>query len=792
MSASKFLNVKKIIGNADAKAVFNSREMNKFIFILLMVLLKLFIVIPAIAISEYEVFQEGYDLYLSCEPAKASEKFEVFLREFPNSSARDAVLFWLGKALMQMGKLNDSERVFNQIKGDFPNSRFSSQATKELERIKSLLMVSRTNKASKEPGMIDKDILNIKAERDKLKELLEEEKRKIEVCEKRFVDDELNRKRVEEALKEKRVLEGRIKELEDQLKDNVNALRRMEEEKDNLLSELEKNRKEITNLDNLKKDTEVKENLLRDKQSEIAILREEKDSIIKKLTEYENNEKELKKQIDDEKKKAQVLEAELRQTVEECRGIREDRESLKLSLGEKIKEVELLDKKILKLVRREDDLKKEKEFATKEVFDLRKKIEELEDKASASDITKVIDERDRLRLLLNEEKRRYEEANSQIAFFKKREAELLSLNATMKDVMGERLLDLGQRLQICERDLVSLQNEISAKEAASEDFKKSIESMRKEVSRLRKFESEVQKLRGDLDQSRQFAEKVKALESQIEKDKKEGIELKSSLKKKDEEILRLIEEKKSLKRIVTELQDKMRDRSYKTLIIGDERFSPGYISSYMFKSQLIFSRIGVRDIPWRNGDLYEDFISEHILYEEAEKINLKRKDNLKELNKGLILTKEDIEYLDRFNLIKDFLNEELRKMTLERSAEAVVIKYTDDDRYEKAAMVIDIQNEIKAGFSLNEVLKLHPQAEYKKIANSDIKKLFGGLSDQFLDNEVVSTFSKDRFIVLKIRTEPLEYRPFEVYDKDKTKRLKEYISKLISALRSKRDVRFFD
>ena len=554
----------KIIGNADAKAVFNNREMNKFIFILLMVLLKLFIVVPAIAISEYEVFQEGYDLYLSCEPEKASEKFEVFLRKFPNSSARDAVLFWLGKALMQMEKLNDSERVFNQIKGDFPNSRFSSQATKELERIKSLLMVSGTNKALKEPGMIDKDILDIRAERDKLKELL------------------------------------------------------------------------------------------------------------------------------------------------------------------------------------------------------------------------------------NEEKRRYEEANSQIAFFKKREAELLNLNATMKDVMGGRLSDLGQRLQMCERDLVSLKNEISAKEAASEDFKRSIESMRKEVSRLRKFESEVQKLQDDLDQSRQYAEKVKALESQIEKDKKEGIELKSSLKKKDEEILRLIEEKKSLERIVTELQDNMRDRSHKTLIIGDQRFSPGYISSYMFKSQLIFSRIGVRDIPWRNGDLYEDFISEYILYEEAKKINLKRKDNLKELNKGLILTKEDIEYLDRFNLIKDFLDEELKKMTLERSAEAVVIKYTDDDRYEKAAMVIDIQNKIKNGLSPNKVLSLYPQAEYKRLAYEDIKGLLGELSDRLSDNQVVSTFNKEMFIVLKIRTEPLEYRPFEVYDKDMTKRLKKYISKLISALRSKGDVRFSD
>lgn len=133
----------------------------------------LFTVTISRAIDEYELFQEGYDLYLFCQPSRAVEKFEVFLKEFPDSSAKDSVLFWLGKALIQMGKLDDSVKVFNEIKSNYPNSPFNYQARKEVEKISSLTLKSVIDKPSDKVKISDRELIEVKSERDRLKLLAE-------------------------------------------------------------------------------------------------------------------------------------------------------------------------------------------------------------------------------------------------------------------------------------------------------------------------------------------------------------------------------------------------------------------------------------------------------------------------------------------------------------------------------------------------------------------------------------------------------------------------------------------
>ena len=51
---------------------------------------------------EVELFNKGYEYYLSYQPEKAVEEFKAFLKEFPGSSVKDAVMFWLGKSSIQL------------------------------------------------------------------------------------------------------------------------------------------------------------------------------------------------------------------------------------------------------------------------------------------------------------------------------------------------------------------------------------------------------------------------------------------------------------------------------------------------------------------------------------------------------------------------------------------------------------------------------------------------------------------------------------------------------------------
>jgi len=56
----------------------------------------------------------------------------------------------------------------------------------------------------------------------------------------------------------------------------------------------------------------------------------------------------------------------------------------------------------------------------------------------------------------------------------------------------------------------------------------------------------------------------------------------------------------------------------------------------------------------------------------------------------------------------------------------------------------------------------------------------------------VSTFNKERFMVIQIKEKPVEYRPFDPPSQIVDKRLREYISKWILTQRAKRDIRFSD
>ncbi len=84
---------------------------------------------------EFQLFDEAYKYYLSYQPEKAVEEFRIFLKEFPDSSAKDAVLFWLGKSLVQIKSVEEAKKIFSEIKQQFPESPFITYAKKEAEMI---------------------------------------------------------------------------------------------------------------------------------------------------------------------------------------------------------------------------------------------------------------------------------------------------------------------------------------------------------------------------------------------------------------------------------------------------------------------------------------------------------------------------------------------------------------------------------------------------------------------------------------------------------------------------------
>ena len=143
---------------------------------------------------ETELFNKGYEYLFSYKPDKAAETFRIFLKEFPESSARDAALFWLGKTLISMKLYGEAELTFQTIQKEFPDSPFIVFIDIEMEEIARVRSegssrdVSKTADAQKDapsmqakddkrPAEPDKKLTQLAAEKEKIEAMLTEERK---------------------------------------------------------------------------------------------------------------------------------------------------------------------------------------------------------------------------------------------------------------------------------------------------------------------------------------------------------------------------------------------------------------------------------------------------------------------------------------------------------------------------------------------------------------------------------------------------------------------------------------
>lgn len=85
--------------------------------------------------QEIELFSKGYQYLFSYKPDKAADTFRIFMKEFPQSSVRDASMFWLGKTLIGLKSYNEAEMMFQTLQKEFPESPYIGFIEIELEEI---------------------------------------------------------------------------------------------------------------------------------------------------------------------------------------------------------------------------------------------------------------------------------------------------------------------------------------------------------------------------------------------------------------------------------------------------------------------------------------------------------------------------------------------------------------------------------------------------------------------------------------------------------------------------------
>jgi len=286
--------------------------------------------------KESELFDYGYENYLSSQPEKAVEAFQTFLKEFPDSSAKDAAMFWLGKSLIQLYSFEEAKQVFSEMKQQSPESPFIAYLDRETEDIRRIEFVvhklkaelndtvkakiafeERLAKIEKKAELTEQDLSVAVEDRDKLRLWLEEEKAITEELKARLHD-------LEEKDAEVKILQDKLNEYQknqevrdEYLKQLTNERGQLDTQIQNLTNEIEALRVKIKEYEVIVSAIEEEKKKTEGFQVRIREL-EGKETVLKiLLAQVEEKQKDWKKEKDQFNSRIQQLEKDKAQVENE-------------------------------------------------------------------------------------------------------------------------------------------------------------------------------------------------------------------------------------------------------------------------------------------------------------------------------------------------------------------------------------------------------------------------------------------------------------------------------------------
>ena len=416
---------------------------NKYSSLVLPVFLGVMLLIVGIAgaaLQEADLFEKAYGYYLSYNPEKAIETFDQFLKQFPNSSALDSVMFWRAKSLIQLRKFDDAVRDLRFMKEHYPDSSYAAFAEKELESLQ-----KTTPKVEQQDSSKERFLNQVDTKTSVYEEKISKLESETAIMEKKISDLEkvrqLTEKGLAKALEDKNSLEAQIEDA-----------RRVKESLEKKLALTEKNNMEHDRLIDEKKALEAR---LRDQEEKLkaasaqAELQKDRDkemaALNTRLQEQEKKQKDYEGTIQQLTQERQQLEEQLgreKKRLAEATGKGSERET---SLQNEVRQIEKERKDLLAKV---DALKSERDDLAKRAAEgssaaqdrklaeadaqrlrgeadaLQKKVKELETAAQ---------EKKALEARLRDQEEKLKAASAQAELQKDRDKEMTALSAQMKN-----------------------------------------------------------------------------------------------------------------------------------------------------------------------------------------------------------------------------------------------------------------------------------------------------------------------------------------------------------------------
>ncbi len=219
--------------------------------------------------------------------------------------------------------------------------------------------------------------------------------------------------------------------------------------------------------------------------------------------------------------------------------------------------------------------------------------------------------------------------------------------------------------------------------------------------------------------------------------------------------------------------------------IKDTKFTLRQVIDFMILSSSVMNRLGVKEVPWRNGNLYEDFVNEQIIFAEAKRLNAKG-DRAKqgELVEKYGFSGEEADYLDWFLAISDLIGRKIKDTPEEKVVESLTIRYTESDKQDKVLLSSELQEHAKRGKSFEEIQKLYPQAvRFSVVEFQELQGWIKERIDLLQDGEISVVWTKDGYMILRPIIRKPSYGPFEEVQPERRAEIKVFVRGWVEELR---------
>lgn len=197
--------------------------------------------------------------------------------------------------------------------------------------------------------------------------------------------------------------------------------------------------------------------------------------------------------------------------------------------------------------------------------------------------------------------------------------------------------------------------------------------------------------------------------------------------------------------------------------IKGQKYTTLQVIDFMLNSSSAMMKAGIGEVPWRNGNLFDDFVNEQILYDEA--IRVKVSTDISKVNEfagKFRLTRDEAEYLRRYLSISDLVDRKMKSIPEERVVESLTVHYTGGDKQGEVTLVTELQGQARGGKTFEEIAAAFP--DKVRFAVIGFQELQGWIKDRIellKDGEISVVWTKDGYMILKSVMKQPSYRPFE-------------------------------